>query len=86
MRKRREAEVVKAVTHVAGAAYALGNFMLHEFSTDGGTGVIELRFAVGKPVGVFVRAAREDEPTENLRGNLANWELTPENLADIIRG
>jgi hypothetical protein len=83
-RETRKKNTAGSVEFVAGAAYALAASLLPEFSDDGGTGVVELRFKAGHPVGVFVRSLRKDEPTKCERGVIANWELTPENVMSIL--
>ena len=78
--------VDEAIEQAAGCCHALALRMLHEFSKDGGDGVIEIRFSQGKPLGVYIRAISKDEKRKpaNVRGKIAGWELTPEQIAKVI--
>jgi hypothetical protein len=79
--------VDEAIEQAAGCCHALALRMLHEFSKDGGDGVIEIRFRQGKSLGVYIRAISKDETRKpaNVRGKIASWELTPEQIAGVIQ-
>jgi hypothetical protein len=69
-----------AVEYATGACYAFATKVLTEFG-KGGDGVVEIRFKNGKPQGVFVRALRENEPTNKPR-EIAGWRMTPQDLVE----
>jgi hypothetical protein len=85
MKELHGCDVVRPQAWSAGAIVAFSLLMLHEFSPAGGDGVVEVRFVNGKPLGVFVRAITDEEKTvpKNVYGKIANWELTPQQIAKL---
>ena len=85
--KQLETTNLQQVARVAeGAIAAFGHNLLHEFSSSGGDGVIEIRFVGGVPQGVYVRAigAEEKAVPRNVRGSIANWAMTLDQLAQLF--
>jgi hypothetical protein len=84
---QRGLKVVRPRAWAEGAIDAFTSKGLFEFSEDGGTGVIEIRFKDGHPFGVFVRRLKANEmedKTNNIRGQIALWELDREDVASLL--
>jgi hypothetical protein len=68
---------------IAGAKSAFGFGLLQEFG-DGGTGVVEVHYKKCMPVKVVVRSYIGLDRFGNVRGLKADWELTPQDLAEEL--
>jgi hypothetical protein len=86
-KKQAKTRSIETTTeHATGAIYAFAASMLGEFSQDGGTGVVEVRFKQGQPLGVVVRKLRtgEDVMPKCERGEIAGWELSTADLVAVF--